>query len=127
MLDHVSIGVKNLKKAQAFYDAVLKPLGYKCVWDIEGASGYGQNPQEPRFWLAEPEKGKAARHAPGAHVAFVATNRARVRAFHQAALEAGGKDNGQPGLRPQYHPNYYGAFVIDPDGHHVEAVCHLPK
>jgi len=127
MLDHVSIGVKNLKKAQVFYDAALKPLGYKRVWEIDAGSGYGQNAREPRFWIAETEKGKTARTSPGAHVAFVATNRARVRAFYEAALAAGGKDNGAPGLRPQYHPNYYGAFVTDPDGHHVEAVCHLPK
>jgi len=127
MLDHVSIGVKNLKKAQAFYDAILKPLGYKRVWDVDSGSGYGPNAREPRFWISEPEKGKSARTSPGAHVAFVATNRARVRAFHEAALAAGGKDNGAPGLRPQYHPNYYSAFVTDPDGHHVEAVCHLPK
>lgn len=126
MLDHISLGVKNLRKAQDFYDAVLKPLGYKRVWDIEGSAGYGRSAREPRFWLAEPEKG-AARSAPGMHIAFVAPNRARVRAFHEAALAAGGKDNGAPGLRPQYHPHYYGAFAIDPDGNHIEAVCHLTK
>jgi catechol 2,3-dioxygenase-like lactoylglutathione lyase family enzyme len=126
MLDHVSLGVKNLKKAQAFYDAALKPLGYKRVWDIEGGAAYGRSAREPRFWLSEPAKG-TARGAPGSHIAFVAANRARVRAFYEAALAAGAKDNGEPGLRTQYHPNYYGAFVIDPDGNHIEAVCHLPK
>lgn len=126
MLDHISLGVKDLKKAQAFYDAVLKPLGYKRVWDIEGGAGYGPNAREPRFWLSEPEKGQA-KSAPGAHIAFVAANRARVRAFHDAALAAGGKDNGAPGLRPNYHPHYYGAFIIDPDGNRIEAVCHKAK
>lgn len=126
MLDHISIGVSDLKKAQEFYDAVLKPLGLKRVYEVDGASGYGRNAQEPRFWIAVPDGRAAVKPSAGTHIAFAAGNRRQVDRFHEKALAAGAKDNGKPGLRPHYHPNYYGAFAIDPDGHRIEAVCHLP-
>ncbi|MGO1076675.1 VOC family protein [Inquilinus sp. CA228] len=127
MLDHVSIGVADLGASRAFYDAALAPLGYGRILDFDDATGYGE-PMPARtghFWIGKAEAGKLA-PMPGLHIAFGAPDRASVDAFHAAALAAGGRDNGAPGPRPHYHPNYYGAFVIDPDGHHVEAVCHDP-
>ncbi|HMG51118.1 MAG TPA: VOC family protein [Inquilinus sp.] len=127
MLDHVSVGVADLDRSHRFYDAALKPLGYGRIMQFEGVTGYGE-PMPARsghFWIARAEDGKLAA-MPGLHVAFGAPDRAAVDAFHAAALAAGGRDNGAPGPRPHYHPDYYGAFVIDPDGHHVEAVCHDP-
>jgi catechol 2,3-dioxygenase-like lactoylglutathione lyase family enzyme len=126
MLDHVSLGVNDLAAAIAFYDAALPPLGYKRVVEIPGAVAYGVG-EQPMFWLGVPEGGRWANACPGTHVAFAAPSRAAVKAFYTAALKAGGRDNGKPGLRPDYHPNYFGAFVIDPSGHHVEAVCHKPS
>jgi catechol 2,3-dioxygenase-like lactoylglutathione lyase family enzyme len=123
MLDHLSLGVSDLAKARAFYDAALAPLGYRRLFDIADASGYGEERRPQRalpFWIG---------HAPGGgplngHVCFSARNRTSVDAFHKAALAAGARDNGAPGLRPEYHAAYYAAFVIDPDGHRIEAVCH---
>jgi len=121
MLDHVTIGVSNLTRARKFYDYALKPLGIKRLY-AEGQifSGYGAD-KKAVFWIG-------ARDAviTGAHVAFTAPDRATVDAFHAAALAAGGRDNGGPGPRPNYHRHYYGAFVLDPDGHNIEAVCHTP-
>jgi catechol 2,3-dioxygenase-like lactoylglutathione lyase family enzyme len=121
MLDHVTIGVSNLTRARKFYDYVLKPLGIERLY-TEGQtfSGYGAD-KKAVFWIG-------ARDAviTGAHVAFTAPDRATVDAFHAAALAAGGRDNGGPGPRPNYHRHYYGAFVLDPDGHNIEAVCHTP-
>ncbi|MDI4656517.1 VOC family protein [Xanthobacter autotrophicus] len=124
MLDHIGIFVRDLERSRAFYLAALAPLGYGIVMETNPPGGHaylGFGAGKPEFWIG------AAPVATGhIHVAFAARNRAAVDAFHAAALAAGGRDNGPPGLRPHYHPDYYGAFVFDPDGHNVEAVCHLP-
>ncbi len=122
MLDHVGLNVSDLERAQAFYDLALAPLGLSKLRTVQtpeaSLSGYGEG-MKPFFWLH-----LGAKSTLGTHVAFAAPDRASVDLFHAAALAAGGSDNGAPGLRPHYHPNYYGAFVRDPDGHNVEAVCH---
>jgi catechol 2,3-dioxygenase-like lactoylglutathione lyase family enzyme len=121
MFDHVGIGMSNLAESKSFFLKALAPLKATLVMDTPHGIGIGRNGQ-PSLWLFE------ARERPAhLHIAFVATNRAEVDAFYKAALAAGGKDNGAPGLRTIYHPNYYGAFVIGPDGHNVEAVCHKPE
>lgn len=119
MFDHISLKVKNLSRSKRFYTGALAPLGHGV--EYEDGSSVGLGPKgAPRLWLSVGEaKGPV-------HVAFAASNRAAVDAFHKAALAAGGKDNGAPGLRPQYHKHYYGAFVLDPDGNNMEAVCHKP-
>ena len=129
MLDHVSIGTSNLARARKFYDAALKPLGYKMVWPVAGyCYGYGAVKGEPKFWIGLPlAKRRKPRASAGTHVAFMAESRKAVDAFYKAAIKAGAKDNGRPGLRPEYHANYYGAFVFDPEGHAIEAVCHKPE
>ncbi|MFD3264655.1 VOC family protein [Phenylobacterium ferrooxidans] len=116
MLDHVSLKVADHAAAQAFYDKALAPLGLTRLVPMEDASGYGAG--RPFFWIGQGDK------AGYCHVAFSAPDHATVDAFHAAALAAGGRDNGSPGLREHYHPSYYGAFVLDPDGHNIEAVCH---
>jgi catechol 2,3-dioxygenase-like lactoylglutathione lyase family enzyme len=125
MIDHLSIAVTDLEQARRFYDAVLATLGARWLMSFDRedgrVSGYGRD-GKPCFWIAE---GKSEAAMPG-HVAFAAPGRAAVDAFHQAALAAGAADNGAPGLRPHYHADYYASFVIDPDGHHLEAVCHKP-
>ncbi len=120
-LDHISLHVSDLARSRAFYSAALAPLGISVLMEGGGWLGFGRD-RKPQFWLGPGD-------APSGplHVAFVAENRAQVRAFYAAALAAGGKDNGAPGLRPIYHPNYYGAFVFDPDGNNAEAVCHLAE
>ena len=121
MLDHVTIGVSNIERAKAFYDAALRPLGIERLYGEDNTfAGYGIRPKA-FFWIGHREAPQT-----GAHIAFTAPDRATVDAFHAAALAAGGRDNGQPGVRPHYHPHYYGAFVLDPDGHNIEAVCHSP-
>ena len=121
MLDHISLGVSDFARSRAFYDRALAPLGLKVLMGDEATyGGYGDS--RPFFWIGRLEGEPSAR----AHVAFTAPNRATVDAFYGAAIAAGGRDNGGPGLRPQYHPDYYGAFVLDPDGHNIEAVCHTP-
>jgi catechol 2,3-dioxygenase-like lactoylglutathione lyase family enzyme len=128
MLDHVGFSVSDLAAARQFYGAALKPLGITCQMEVtpemtgDGTAhvGYGVV-GKPFFWI-----GTGDRHHPGVHVAFAAENRAIVDEFYKAALAAGGADNGPPGLRPHYHPDYYGAFVRDPDGNNIEAVCHRP-
>jgi catechol 2,3-dioxygenase-like lactoylglutathione lyase family enzyme len=121
-IDHVTIKVKDLAKAKAFYEAALKPLDYAVVMDWEGKFvGLGVG-GKPDLWLALYDV-----TAPPAHVAIVAGNKARVDAFHDAALKAGGKDNGAPGTRAEYHPGYYGAFILDPEGNNIEAVIHDHK
>lgn len=134
MLDHVSIGVRDLARARAFYDAVLATLGCACVHtvDVPGqgvvAHGYGDHPEKPVFWIGVPQHLESgANESGGAHVAFVARARREVDAFHEAVLAKGGRDNGGPGLRPEYHANYYGAFAFDPDGNKIEACCHHPE
>jgi catechol 2,3-dioxygenase-like lactoylglutathione lyase family enzyme len=119
MIDHVGIDVSDIESAAAFYEQALAPLGYTKLREFPGAVGFGEQ-GKPDFWVAQ-------RGNPGtSHVAILSPDRATVDAFHEAALAAGGKDNGGPGVREIYHPNYYGAFVLDPDGNNVEAVCHKP-
>ena len=129
MLDHVSLGTANLARARKFYDAALKPLGYKMVLPVPGYGyGYGGAKGDAKFWIGLPlAKRRKPRASAGTHVAFLAENRKSVDAFYKAAIKAGAKDNGKPGLRPEYHANYYGAFVFDPEGHAIEAVCHKPE
>ncbi|HKH75899.1 MAG TPA: VOC family protein [Rubrobacteraceae bacterium] len=121
MLDHVGIPVEDCGRSKRFYEEALSPLGYGliAVYD-DSAAGFGRA-GKPDFWIARGAAGAAV------HVAFTSPDRATVDAFHVAALAAGGRDNGGPGLRPQYHPTYYGAFVLDPGGHNIEAVCHGPE
>jgi catechol 2,3-dioxygenase-like lactoylglutathione lyase family enzyme len=119
VIDHVTLRVHDLAASKAFYAAALAPLGYAVVMDFPEAVGLGVAGQ-PDFWLTEDKA------ASPQHVAFAAPSRAAVDAFHAAGLAAGGKDNGAPGLRLHYHPNYYGAFIDDPSGHHMEAVIHAP-
>jgi catechol 2,3-dioxygenase-like lactoylglutathione lyase family enzyme len=120
-IDHVIIGTSDLDASRAFYERALAPLGMSAVMEMPGGVGFGSE-GKPWFWIT-------ARDAPrGAlHIAFVAPDRAAVDAFHREALAAGATDNGPPGLREQYHPTYYGAFVLDPDTHNVEAVTHRPE
>ena len=128
MLDHIGFPVSDLEMARKFYDLSLQPLGIKLIMEItpemtggtDTHLGYGR--ERPQFWVST-----GAKMAPGAHIAFTAKSRAEVDAFYIAAMAAGGMDNGPPGLRPHYHANYYGAFVRDPDGHNIEAVCHKPE
>lgn len=127
MLDHIGITVSDVSRAKAFYDAALAPLGIGIVMQVspeqtggQAYLGYGSNGR-PYFWVGADGPGTGRLHA-----AFSAPDRAAVDAFYAAAMAAGGRDNGPPGLRPHYHPNYYGAFVLDPDGLNVEAVCHAP-
>jgi catechol 2,3-dioxygenase-like lactoylglutathione lyase family enzyme len=119
VLDHVGIGVSDLERSRRFYEGALRPLEMSVVLAFPGAVGFGRD-RKPWFWI------EGERPASPMHVAFTAPDRATVDAFHAAALEAGGSDNGAPGVREIYHPNYYGAFVHDPDGYNVEAVCHTP-
>jgi catechol 2,3-dioxygenase-like lactoylglutathione lyase family enzyme len=121
MLDHLGFDVSNYERSKAFYAKALAPLGLKLLMEpVPGIGGFG-NGQKPFFWIG-------TRGAPqsGIHVAFTADTRQMVDAFHAAALEAGGTDNGAPGVREIYHPTYYGAYVLDPDQNNVEAVCHRP-
>jgi catechol 2,3-dioxygenase-like lactoylglutathione lyase family enzyme len=118
--DHLGFNVKDFARSRAFYSAALAPLGIGVQMEGDGYAGLGEK-GKPELWITD--GGPAPSRV---HIAFRARDRAQVRAFYEAAIAAGGKDNGAPGLRPQYHANYYGAFVIDPDGHNVEAVCHAP-
>jgi len=127
MIDHTGIDVSDPHKSRTFYERALAPLGYAVLMQVpieytKGAVvlGLGVAPKAD-FWLHE-----GTPQTPRMHIAFRAKTRAEVDAFYRAALEAGGKDNGPPGPRPHYHANYYGAFVLDPDGHNIEAVCHDP-
>jgi catechol 2,3-dioxygenase-like lactoylglutathione lyase family enzyme len=120
MIDHIGISVSDLERSVAFYEKALAPLGYKLIRKFEGfAAGFGKD-GKPDFWIGP---GKISQPV---HVAFRADQRSIVKAFYEAAMAAGGKDNGPPGTRPMYHEHYYGAFVHDPDGHNIEAVCHDP-
>jgi catechol 2,3-dioxygenase-like lactoylglutathione lyase family enzyme len=123
VLDHLSLGVADLPRAVAFYDAALAPLGYVRLWAHERGAGYGPagSEDEPLQLRAQPN---ARAPGPGWHLALAAPSRAAVDGFHAAALAAGGTDEGAPGLRPQYGPGYYAAFVRDLDGHRLEAVLH---
>jgi catechol 2,3-dioxygenase-like lactoylglutathione lyase family enzyme len=120
-IDHVGLDVSDYDASRAFYDKALAPLRLRLMMEpIERVGGYGDD--FPFFWIAQRGRGSDS----GVHVAFRVENRETVDAFHEAALAAGGKDNGEPGVREIYHPHYYGAFVLDPDGNNVEAVCHSP-
>ena len=127
MLHHLSLGVSDIERAATFYDAALAPLGYARVWEdlrpgeADQAVGYGVAGGGDKLALKH-RPGQQRPPAPGFHLAFAAPNREAVSKFHEAALRNGGKDNGAPGLRPHYGPHYYAAFVIDPDGHAIEAV-----
>jgi len=128
MIDHVGFAISDYERGKAFYAKALSPLGYRLIMEVDGrdnasgfaAAGYGID-GKPDFWIGG--EGKLEKPL---HVAIVAKDRAAVDAFYRDALAAGGKDNGAPGLRPHYHPNYYAAFVFDLDGHNIEAVCHAP-
>jgi len=128
MLDHIGIGTTDFAASRAFYDSTLPTLGIDSIIELTSDQtggyhgiGYGRD-GKPFFWLAN-----GGKHCAGLHVAFAVNTRAQVRAFYETALVTGGKDNGPPGLRAHYHPNYYAAFVHDPDGVNVEAVCHTPE
>jgi catechol 2,3-dioxygenase-like lactoylglutathione lyase family enzyme len=121
MLDHVTIGVSDIERSKAFYDNVLKSIGIERLYaEGDSASGYGTN-KKAFFWI-----GLKSSPITGMHIAFGVQERALVDRFHATGLSVGGRDNGVPGLRPHYHPHYYGAFILDPDGHNIEAVCHRP-
>ena len=128
MLDHIGLRVSDFGRAKAFFDAALAPMGISSVALVTAQetggpafAGYGAD-GAPRFWIGA----GAGPPTAGAHVAFMAGDRKTVDSFYAAALAAGGRDNGAPGIRAHYHPHYYGAFVLDPDGHNIEAVCHTP-
>lgn len=126
MIDHVGFSVSDYARARSFYEKALAPLGYGLIMEVtaeqtgQPAAGFGAG-GKPDLWI-----GGEGMLQPPVHIAIVAKDRQTVDAFYRAALAAGGKDNGAPGLRPHYHPNYYAAFALDPDGHNIEAVCHLP-
>ncbi|HWB45792.1 MAG TPA: VOC family protein [Hyphomicrobiaceae bacterium] len=121
MLNHVSIGVRDAAKAKRFYDAALKPLGYSCLHESAGSLGYGRD--SVVFWISATEHPVPPDNKSGLHFCFDAPTRKSVDAFHAAAVRAGGRDNGKPGLRADYGPSYYAAFVVDPDGYRLEAYC----
>jgi catechol 2,3-dioxygenase-like lactoylglutathione lyase family enzyme len=121
MLDHLGIAVEDFERSKAFYQQALAPLGIELLMEpIPGIAGFGED-QKPYFWIGDRDTPQT-----GIHVAFEVPTRELVDAFHAAALAAGGTDNGAPGVRELYHPQYYGAYVLDPDGNNVEAVCHRP-
>lgn len=127
MLDHISLGVSDIARARAFYDAALRPLGIVRTVDFRAASDYGAMAGQLGVeFTIQAEAGAGASPPPGVHFCFRAPDRAAVDEFHRRALAAGGRDDGAPGLRPRYHADYYGAFVRDPDGYRIEAVCHAP-
>ncbi len=122
MIDHMGIEVSDYKKSVDFYCKALAPLGYELLMEVQGFAGFGRKGEGhaiATFWLHQGNKPSGS-----AHIAFSAQDRGSVDAFHEATMTAGGRDHGAPGVREIYHPNYYGAFVLDPDGHNIEAVCH---
>lgn len=121
VIDHLGLKVSDIARSKAFYSAVLEPLGFTLLMDFGVAVGFGRD-GKPEFWIGTGEPVTTA-----LHVAFTSPSRAQVTAFYQAALAAGAKDNGPPGLRTMYHPEYFGAFAIDPDGNNIEACCHHPE
>jgi len=120
VIDHLTLTVRDIQRSKAFYAAALEPLGYGVQMTFEGMCAFGPK-GKPVFWLKQGEPAAAM------HLAFAAGRRSDVSGFHAAALAAGAQDNGAPGIREHYHPNYYGAFVLDLDGNNVEAVCHMPE
>jgi catechol 2,3-dioxygenase-like lactoylglutathione lyase family enzyme len=126
MIDHIGLAVSDFTKSKEWYAKALAPIGYKVMMEFPAEQAGGQpaaglGDTKPDLWLAG-----GGPTQPHTHLAFVVKSRAAVDAFYKAALAAGGRDNGPPGIRAHYHPNYYGAFVLDPDGHNVEVVCHAP-
>lgn len=128
MIDHIGLAVSDMERSKAFYSNALKPVGIGVIMEVsaketgaDAHAGFGKD-NKAFFWIGTGSKPKG-----GAHVAFTAQTRAEVDSFYRAALAAGGQDNGAPGPRPHYHEHYYGAFVLDPDGNNVEAVCHRPE
>ncbi|MHB0772252.1 VOC family protein [Bradyrhizobium sp. 5.13L] len=128
MIDHLGFSVSDYERAKAFYAKALAPLGYGLIMEVTAeqtghaaAAGFGAE-GKPDLWFGA----EGAMNKP-VHIAIAAKDRATVDAFYKAAIAAGGRDNGPPGIRPHYHANYYGAFVLDPDGHNIEAVCHAPE
>jgi catechol 2,3-dioxygenase-like lactoylglutathione lyase family enzyme len=121
LIDHTNLLVSDIERSKRFFQEALSPLGYELLMEhrISGA-GFGQT-GKPDFWIKQEVLSSAI------HVAFASPDRATVDAFHDAAIAAGGRDNGPPGLRPEYHSTYYGAYVLDPDGNNIEAVCHRPE
>jgi catechol 2,3-dioxygenase-like lactoylglutathione lyase family enzyme len=120
VIDHVGLGVSHLDQSRAFYQQALDPLGYQLLLERDGSVGFGRDGKPDLFiYVNRPLSGPT-------HVAIASPDRATVQAFHAAGLAAGGRDNGPPGPRPQYHQDYYGAFILDPDGNNIEAVCHRP-
>jgi len=124
VIDHISIGVRDIATAKKFYDAALQPLGYECLSQSEGSLGYGRGAVE--YWISAVEQPVAPDPKSGLHVCFSAPTRKSVDSFHAAALKAGGRDNGAPGIRADYDASYYAAFVVDPDGYRIEAHCGKP-
>jgi catechol 2,3-dioxygenase-like lactoylglutathione lyase family enzyme len=120
VIDHITLAVSDYAQSKQFFTQALAPLGIQLVMEVEGWAGFGKD-GKPELWFGTHNEAQRP-----LHIAFVAGSREQVRAFYQAAIAAGGKDNGPPGIREIYHPNYYGAFVIGPDGHNIEAVCHRP-
>ena len=122
MIDHVTLNVRDFETARRFYEEALRPLGYSVQFESGALAGLGTGEGVPDFWIAQ-------RGEPSApvHVALQSPDRATVDAFYEAAVRAGGRDNGPPGVRAHYHEHYYGAFVHDPDGNNIEAVCHAPE
>jgi catechol 2,3-dioxygenase-like lactoylglutathione lyase family enzyme len=124
MIDHVSIGVRDIATAKRFYDAALQPLGYECLSQAEGSLGYGRGTVE--YWISVVQHPVAPHPESGLHFCFSAPTRKSVNSFHAAALKAGGRDNGAAAVRADYDVNYYAAFVVDPDGYRIEAHCNQP-
>jgi len=129
MLSHVILGVKDVERSVAFYDAVLGVLGYERTWIAEAGAGYGARDELgiDTFWLNKPIDGRPANVGNGTNVAFVASSRESVREFYKKALALGSNSEGEPGIREEAHPNFYAAYVRDPDGHKIVAVCHEPE
>jgi len=128
VIDHIGLSVSDFPRSRAFYLKALAPLGYDAVMDVTAeqsggyqGTGFGKD-KRPYFWI-----GSGGARDGSIHIALAAASRSEVDRFHAAAIAAGARDNGAPGLRPHYHPNYYGAFVLDPDGYNIEAVCHAPE
>lgn len=121
MFDHISIGVRDIKRTRRFYDAALKPLGYTCLSEGDTSLGYGRD--AVALWISVAPRPVPADEGSGLHICFEAPTRKSVDEFYAAALAGGGRDNGKPGLRDDYGPNYYAAFAIDPDGYRLEAYC----
>jgi catechol 2,3-dioxygenase-like lactoylglutathione lyase family enzyme len=121
MIDHVSIGVRDVARAKAFYDAALGAIGYSCLSSSDGSLGYGK--ECTALWINAAAQPVPSNPDSGLHFCFAAPTRASVDAFHHAALTHGGRDNGKPGLRADYGANYYAAFVVDPEGYRIEAYC----